>query len=84
MCKVFCNKCGHKCSADDLLKGFNPFSGYNLLGCPECYALDDYTVACEVDDCWKKATCGTPTNEGYKQTCGEHKPKHIEVGNGQH
>ena len=31
---------------------------------PEC--------ECEIEGCHKHATCGAPTNEGYKRMCGRH------------
>ena len=35
-----------------------------------------YPAEYDEDGCWAEVTCGTPTKEdGYRTTCGEHKPE---------
>jgi hypothetical protein len=29
---------------------------------------------CDEPDCYNEITCGTPTETGYRNTCGKHKP----------
>ncbi len=36
---------------------------------PEC--------ECEIEGCHEHATCGTPTADGYKRTCGKHFHNHC-------
>ena len=35
---------------------------------------DDIGHICDEEGCIEPATCGTPTEEGYRSTCGEHRP----------
>lgn len=30
---------------------------------------------CDVDECYKSASCGWPSDNGYRHTCGEHMEK---------
>jgi hypothetical protein len=73
--KAMCPDCEWRGTSDLLLRAPNPFdSGDIAIGCPSCKALIMPTVACDEPKCWKEASCGTPTPEGYRQTCGAHTP----------
>ena len=74
--KIVCIECGFKGYTRELLKGVNPFNeSQGIYGCPDCYSIDSERVACDEDKCWNEATCGTPTKDGYRNTCGKHMPK---------
>ena len=71
-----CDECFMIMYEADVLVGENPFlKGDVIYGCPNCQAIDSFTQICDVDGCEDEATCGTPTKEGYRRTCGKHKPE---------
>lgn len=72
--RYFC-ECGWRGNEDQILIAPNPFDGSDdLTGCPECKSTNSVILACDEQGCWRKATCGTPTLSGYRQTCGDHIP----------
>ena len=73
--KVLCRECDWHGLSGELLEAQNPFElSIQILGCPRCKSIDSLLVACDEPNCWKEATCGTPTENGYRRTCGEHAP----------
>jgi len=58
-----------------ILSGLNPFDNSQISGCPHCFSIDHFVLICDEPDCKSDATCGTPTDNGYRQTCGKHVPK---------
>ena len=42
--------------------------------CIYCGAESDF-VLCDEPECEREVTCGTPTPDGYRSTCGEHMPR---------
>ena len=38
-------------------------------------------LECEIDGCHEHATCGAPTNDGYKRMCGKHCRERSIYGN---
>lgn len=63
-----------------ILKAANPFDAEaTLYGCPQCKEVDSVESMCDVEGCKQTAGCGTPTPEGYRLTCGPHKPAETEV-----
>jgi len=45
----------------------NPFDPDDtLIGCPLCKSVSSLVQACDVRECWQEATCGTPTDDGYR------------------
>ncbi len=78
MRKVICDSplCDWKGMKDEVLNGTNPFDPTELIyGCPECLQINTTVYACDEPDCWMEVTCGTPTEDGYRSTCGLHAPK---------
>ena len=76
--KVVCHdyKCGWHGLMDEALKAESPFDkGQEIHACPGCYEIGQLRVACDEPGCWEFATCGCPTPDGYRQTCGKHMPK---------
>ena len=62
-------------SSDDVLKAPNPFDfGEVLWACPSCKGINALYLACDEDGCWEMSACGTPTETGYRSTCGKHLP----------
>ena len=71
-----CTECNKIFEMDEILKAENPFYKQELIyGCPECFSIDSFLVICDEVGCKDVVTCGTPTKEGYRGTCGKHKPK---------
>ena len=67
------------CSCDcisveaDLLEAVNPFDEtLKIIGCPSCKDAAGFTEICDEPNCVRDATCGFPTQEGYRRTCGDH------------
>ena len=72
--KYACENCLWDGLVCDLLSAPNPFeAGEMLYACPNCQAMEVEAI-CDAVDCWRPVTCGTPTANGYRHTCLEHKP----------
>lgn len=75
--KIGCN-CGWRGKGLDLDEFMipHPFSKETLNFCPACKEVVSFEascfVACEEPGCWKQATCGKKTPDGYKRLCGGH------------
>lgn len=73
--KIKCEECGwsgHNKKADKIK---DPKSDMTWIVCPNCRIPEHLICLCDEDKCWRETTCGTPTKNGYRHTCGEHKPK---------
>lgn len=58
------------------LKAENPFiAGEPIYGCPDCKDIGTLVRACDEEGCKNFVTCGTPTDKGYRSTCGKHAPR---------
>lgn len=44
---------------------------FEVMGWPDPYAHPDL-ACCDEPGCSQRATCGTPTPNGYRSVCGEH------------
>ena len=76
MPKTICNDCVWRGDDLELLREENPFEKNDFLyACPNCKSIFGLRVACDEPECWNEVTCGTPTPNGYRQTCGKHAPK---------
>ena len=40
--------------------------------CPHCGECECFTNVCDEPGCQSEATCGWPTGDGYRRTCGKH------------
>jgi hypothetical protein len=73
--KVECKECHWQGQLSQVLKAENPFEpGQEIHGCPECRSPCSFEYCCEWHDCWKPASSGTPSKDGYKHTCFDHRP----------
>jgi hypothetical protein len=73
--KVICTerRCYWKGTTKDMLQGVSPFDPEeSIVGCPNCKAINTLVSACYVDGCWKEVSCGYPTPDGYRNSCGDH------------
>lgn len=43
---------------------------FDILGWENPHPVPEFE--CEIDGCHEHATCGAPTNDGYKRMCGKH------------
>ena len=74
--KVICNECYLRCHENEILRAPNPFDVDDILiGCPKCFSVECFEYICDEKGCSARVSCGTPTKNGYRNTCGEHKPK---------
>ena len=74
--KIKCYRCRWRGMEVEELTAPNPFDEEDILvGCPLCKRVDTMVWACDEHDCWSEVTCGTPTPNGYRSTCGHHAPK---------
>ena len=71
-----CRECSTDFDEGEILLARNPFDETEMItGCPKCKAPDSFELLCDVEGCKRPATCGTPTEQGYRQTCGLHLPE---------
>lgn len=69
-------RCGWIGTSAEYLVAADPFNeGCELVACPNCREVNTLTACCDVDGCTKDGSCGTPTKDGYRFTCSEHKPE---------
>jgi hypothetical protein len=74
--KVECGECAWHGSIADVPTAENPFDPTErVTGCPNCNAVESMIECCEWEGCWRNTSCGTPTPDGYRRTCGDHIPK---------
>lgn len=74
--KCICEVCHWEGVNEEVLSAPNPFDAQDVVyGCPKCNSVDSMLPACEHEGCWRRVTCGTPTPDGYAQTCEKHVPK---------
>lgn len=73
--KCRCDVCGFVCDTTQLLSAANPFDAeLQVSGCPRCHRVEQDQPACDAPGCSEPVTCGTPTQDGYRMTCGRHQP----------
>lgn len=75
--RLVCSK--HRCDwtgdSNTCLRAADPFNdGSDLLACPFCRE-QTLVTCCDEPGCYEPDTCGTPTPNGYRRTCGKHLPK---------
>lgn len=69
-----CTECDKPCIRTDMLMADNPFvAGQKILGCPSCYAIDSFTLGCDVEGCNSASVAGWQDAGGrYRRTCSRH------------
>jgi predicted nucleic acid-binding Zn-ribbon protein len=68
-----CNDCGEIYDDPELLTAPNPFDdSLIIVGCPNCKSVGDFMEICDEPNCNRPASCGFPTPDGYRRTCGDH------------
>jgi hypothetical protein len=73
VCEDF--RCGWVGLQSEALTAPDPFNeGCELIACPKCRE-QTLNAACDEEGCKDFGTMGTPTPEGYRWTCFEHRPK---------
>lgn len=73
--KVQCRDCHWHGLLSACPQAENPFElGSEIVGCPKCNATESMESCCQWFGCWKLASCGTPSPDGYRSTCFEHRP----------
>ena len=59
-----CDTCNMICTESQILE----------YGCPHCPTETSFSLICDEPGCDKKATCGTVTENKYRETCNQHRP----------
>ena len=75
--RIRCCECKWTGISDDALIAQNPFSedpSDTISGCPQCKAIDQMERLCDEPGCFEPITMGTPTVDGYRETCRKHAP----------
>jgi len=75
--KVKCDECDWQGMNEEILTAQNPFDvedNISIYGCPQCKSSIKLVSVCDEPYCWEYSSCGTPTADGYRRTCGKHKP----------
>ena len=73
--KVQCDVCAWIGTDARILSAKNPFDPEDTVeGCPQCKSVNSIRRFCDEPGCTERASCGTPTKDGYRQTCGKHAP----------
>ena len=75
--KINCRECDWQGdSKTPALLAANPFDPADLVtGCPQCRSVNSLEACCDAPGCREPVSCGTPTPDGYRSTCGNHRPK---------
>lgn len=77
--KVGCRNrhCGWNGREPETLKAPHPWiEGETLMGCPACKDTDSLYAICDEAGCLKEVSCGWPSENGCRQTCGSHMRHH--------
>jgi len=70
-----CTECATETPRDDLIKFPDPEMAENYWTiCPFCREAEQFERMCDAFNCDQTSSCGTPTPDGYRITCYEHKP----------
>ena len=72
--KVICEECEWHGTIPEIVLVPDPGGDDIWRVCPVCRTPEHLVPACERVRCWREVSCGTPTVDGYAQTCGEHVP----------
>jgi len=68
-----CEDCGWRGNQTQLLRAPNPFDPEcEIVGCPQCKSVNGFENMCDEPGCKELATCGWPSNAGYRRTCHAH------------
>ena len=84
--KWLCTECAWVGPNDKILRAPNPFADDDsdtMCGCPNCRGPNCLVRACDEVGCMKEASNGTPTPNGYRCSCYEHRPASLAVQTGQ-
>lgn len=79
--KSRCTECGWIGETDEVLEAPNPFDAFSqeiIQGCPKCKQVECMECVCDEPGCKLPVNGGTPTPEGYRQTCYKHNPMRTE------
>jgi hypothetical protein len=75
--KLRCRKC--QSITYQYLRAANPFdNSQEVIGCPQCYAVDSMVWACFEDGCKREVCLCIKTKNGYRMACVEHLPLEID------
>ena len=72
-----CDDCGWRGQETDICMVAdpaepNPNRAIKWHVCPKCRQANQFTNMCDEPSCREKATCGWPSDQGYRRTCEKH------------
>jgi len=69
-----CTECGRVIPTSKMLIAPHPFDSDDIVsGCPHCQSIEKFVLLCDVHGCSEIASCGWPSEDGYRATCYNHK-----------
>ena len=72
--KVICTECDWHGDHTEADRVQDPRGPDTWQVCPGCRTPEHMVQACDEPECWTVVSCGTPTANGYRNTCGKHCP----------
>ena len=76
--KAVCRECDFRIRSGDI-KTVPDYGSGTWTVCTNCSCPESFVSACFYPGCWHETSCGTPTQQGYVHTCGEHRPRTTET-----
>jgi hypothetical protein len=68
-----CPDCKTVTQDSKLLRAPNPFRPEDIItGCPGCRGVVEFDEMCDAEGCNNAASCGWPSEQGYRRTCYQH------------
>jgi hypothetical protein len=67
-----CDECEWIGMENEIVQFKDPESDALWNICPHCRAAEQFTNLCDEPGCDAEATCGWPSPDGYRRTCGRH------------
>jgi len=64
-----CEWCGNE---GEIVRFSDPESDQVWSVCPQCRAAEQFENICDEPGCKKVASCGWPSDGGYRRTCYDH------------
>lgn len=72
--KLECTECGWRGDDTTVCRVKDPGGVDIWRVCPDCRTPENMVLMCDEPDCVLPVTCGTPIPNGYRRTCGNHRP----------
>ena len=70
--KWICTECNYLGPMKSFDQVPDPRGSDTWTVCPQCRAPEHVAQVCDEPGCRKESSCGFPTPQGYRRTCGDH------------